>query len=234
MSARISRYSVQACCEVRALCLGFHPRLGAESPLQVLQGAPGVVDTIARFLLEPPLPVVDTFCQELTGAGVLVAAPYRTAVGRHHARFVCRCNAASAGMKSIHEGLRKWTVRCEGDSFAIGIIADDSWHDFVAETVSWDWPFVSGNFGQGFALIKRKGEFFLSSRMRSSALSAKCNALILEADKLNVVLDIERALLFFEADDVEIPNSMYKLTNEESAYRFIASIPDPTSSVTFV
>jgi hypothetical protein len=107
-----------------------------------------------------------------------------------------------------------------------------------------DWPFVGQGIGQGFGLVQRRGALYISQQASSSNDSWNCGC----ADdfkvpcaknlgvnpEFSVVLDFDRARVFFEANGKKIQGSTLSLPESDSAYRFIASVPDRASSVTIV
>jgi len=233
------RYSLESICELKTFLLVLHSPSGAAIRSQTLRGRPGILSLIAKFVLQTPSKVEDSFHQALTGRNVVLRGC--SAGGRVDAEFVSRQDVVSAGRRSLHEGFHRWTVRSYSDSFAFGVIADASWHDFIAETTSWDWPFVSDSYGQGFALVKRRGCFSLCGKKicagngdttvgQDRALSVSSKALLASACEFSVVLDFSRKAVYFEVEGVRLADSFFRLEAGET-YRVIVSVHEPKSSV---
>jgi len=187
----------------------------------------------------PPQVVADRFMDLLTGPAVELKDGGKTACYRRGAGATCRSDLASAGAQAIDEGLVKWTVCCTGHSFAVGVIPESRWHDHQKDN-SMDWPFVGQGVGQGFGMISRRGSFFISRQSSTNDPWNVCCAddyaipgsMVSGAQEFSVVLDMDRARVFFEKDGAKIHGSAVDLTELDTAYRFIASVPDRACSVT--
>jgi hypothetical protein len=222
--------------------MGFHHRVGATSFFAALHGETSLLNEIAQFLLEPPHVMADRFIQVLTGSAVELKSDGQKCWRRRRVQFTRRSEIVSAGAMAVSTtGIVRWTVHCSGHSFAIGVIADERWLDFEKDN-SFDWPFVGQGAGYGYGLVKRRDSFYISQQCDVDdywnvnckddfQVSAGTSA---HTDLFTVVLDLDRARLFFEQDGAKIVGSDIKLINPDMSYRFIASVPENESSVTFV
>eukprot|EP00419_Tripos_fusus_P021963 CAMPEP_0172722810 /NCGR_PEP_ID=MMETSP1074-20121228/82360_1 /TAXON_ID=2916 /ORGANISM="Ceratium fusus, Strain PA161109" /LENGTH=182 /DNA_ID=CAMNT_0013548895 /DNA_START=208 /DNA_END=756 /DNA_ORIENTATION=+ len=177
----------------------------------------------------------------LTGSGVELKDMSRTARYRPGVGTTWRIDIASAGAHAISEGMVKWMVRCTGHSFAFGVISEDRWHNLQKDN-SMDWPFVGQGVGHGYGMIVRRGSAYIS-RQSPTNDPWNCNCAedyaipatdLQDAKFFSVVLDLDREHVFFERDGAMINGSVVKLTELQTAYRFIASVPDKTSSITII
>jgi len=221
--------------------VGFHGRAGATSSFKALQIEPTLRDVIAQFLLEPPQIMADRFLDLLTGPAVELKDRRQTACYRRGADVKQRSQMASAGATAVDTGLVRWTARCSGHSFAVGVISEDRWHALEKDS-SMDWPFVGQGVGQGYGIVSRRGSLYISRQSPANDYW-NCNCAddyeipspkASGTQEFSVVLDLDRAHIFFEQDGEKIHNSDVELTELGSAYRFIASVPDRGCSVTIV
>merc|ERR1712107_203747 len=153
-----------------------------------------------------------------------------------------RRHIIAAGAREVHSGFSRWSARCTGSCFAIGVIPNTSWPELEKDN-SMDWPFVGSGFGQGFGLVRRSGTFFVARGGRSCSgawddfpvpdREVAADGLA-NAKEFSVVLDLERARVYFEADGREIAGSSFEDISTKSCYRFIASVPERGVSVTLV
>jgi len=233
--------SLQSCPELRVLSIGSHRCAGAHRSFSTLQIEPALLNIITQFLLEPPRLVTDRFMGLLTGPAVELKDGDQTACHRYGVGANWRHELASAGAHAISEGLVKWTVRCSGHSWAIGVISEDRWQDLQKDN-SMDWPFVGQGVGQGYGMIARRGSVYIS-RQSPAKDPWNCNCAddyavpasdLQGATLFSVVLALDREHVFFEKDGVRINGSVVQLTEHQASYRFIASVPDKTSSVTII
>jgi len=233
-------YSLQSCREWRVISIGFHSRAGATSSFMVLQGEPALQTSIAQYLLEPPQAIADKFVDVLTGPAVELKDGRQTVCRRQGAEVTHRSQIASAGAEAVDAGLVRWTARCSGHSFAVGIISDDRWHMFEKDN-SFDWPFVGQGVGQGYGVVARRGSLYIAKQSPATDYW-NCNCApdfatacqVSGTNEFSVVLDVDRARVFFEQDGVKILGSVVELPEPSSSYRFIASVPDAGCSVTLI
>jgi len=218
---------------MEAICFGLHPRIGEHSILQQIQGLPGIIRLLAQFLLQPPARMEDKFYTMMAGSDVLLSPSLKAVSGKRGAVRESRCSMAAAGIKSVDAGLSRWTVECSGHSWAVGIVADGKWAELSGENWSHDWPFVGGGFGHGIGLVKRRSVVFLSARTYGGAVIDQdlSSSIKKDATRFGIVLDMDRARVFFEVDGKKIAGSSFEHIDTLDQYRLVASLPEPESSV---
>jgi len=240
-----THYSLSSCHEMSTVCIGFHHRAGSGSSFEILQGERALLDLISSFLLQPPDSIHDIFVTHLTGRGVELLSDRRFARRGNLNSSTYRSDLSCAGMRKVYSGLVRWKVCCTGPSFALGVIACNRITDFKKDK-SMDWPFVRDGFGSGFGLIKSKGKFMVAKELYSASqwsygstygqCSYDDSRVHVDPDATNfaVVLDMDRARVSFEADDVGIPGASIEGIDKDNAYRFITSLPDRNSTAAIV
>jgi len=241
-----------SCLELGAVsvCFQEHAHAGKGSAFGPLQGLPGVLKLLAEFLLQPPQFIEDRFLRELAGKCIQLEDQRRTVKLQRMSGLCFRCDVAAAGFRKMCSGMGRWTARCTGSSFAIGVIANASWATLMNDATM-DWSFVGGGFGSGFGLVKRNGSFFATGCMcdesaehvngrsqgtlrRDDDDRAISGEWLSDAEEFSVILDIDRRRVFFEADGFRIPGSGFENLSVASPYSFIASVPDSRCSVTLL
>jgi hypothetical protein len=236
-----TQFSLKSCQEALAVQLGFHWRAGEGSAFESLQGKGGILELLTEFLLSPPELVEDRFKQELTGQCIRLVDRRLTATCARTEGANFRRHIAAGGVREVTSGMRRWTARCTGACFAIGVIPVTSWRELQKDN-SMDWPFVGSGFGQGMGLVKRSGNLFVANCSPDGQSWGQCckpdreisSVDFEKAEEFSVVLDMDRARVYFEADGDEIPGSSIGDIGCKTGYRFVASVPPGGGTVTLI
>jgi len=249
MAVELLRHSLSSCRGLETISASFRQGGGKGGAFEVLQGNLDILTLLAAYLLQPPEKVDDRFRTEFSGQCIRLEDRRRTAVLDVRASINFRRHIIAAGARAVHSGFSRWTTRCNGPSFAIGVIPNAAWPDLEKDS-SMDWPFVGSGFGQGFGLVKRRGSFFVARGARGRLGGGRFEGAqwddypvpdrevsaegLADVKEFSVVLDLERARVYFEAEGRELPGSSFEDINTKSGYRFIASVPERGVSVTLV